>query len=231
MCPDLFSEETPCGSILVSDLLPSATSQPLHFGWSLTGGSTVIKLLCTKNKRPKDWSVRNTTSGEFSRWLTTVYMKSIIASDYDYLSGREANYFNRDQRIPKFCTMQRLSQISVDRRMYYVSRTDWILECDQWYVSSDSSVSISSSVSPAFSFQKLLNLAQAFYGSSAFNYPTSSSPTLTTKFGNVTLKICKKFILLRQSTPICELSVLLSRSGWKELKKETNSFHGLPFAT
>ena len=226
MCPDLFSEETPCGSILVSDLLPSATSQPLHFGWSLTGGSTVIKLLCTKNKRPKDWSVRNTTSGEFSRWLTTVYMKSIIASDYDYLSGREANYFNRDQRIPKFCTMERLSQISVDRRMYYVSRTDWILECDQWYVSSDFLISFT-----GIFFPSTLNLPQAFYGSTAFNYPASSSPTPTTKFSNVTLKICKKFISLRQSTPICELSVPLSRSGSKELKKETNSFRGLPFAT
>ena len=125
-----------------------------------------------------------------------------------------------------FCTMERLSQIYVDRRMRYVSRTDWILECDQWYVSSDFLISFTGIFFPA-----TLNLAQAFYGSTAFNYPASSSPTPTTKFSNVTLKICKKFISLRQSTPICELSVPLTRSGSKELKTETNSFRGLPFAT
>ena len=42
MCLDLFSEEAPCGSILVNDHLPEATTQSLHFGWSLTEGSTVI---------------------------------------------------------------------------------------------------------------------------------------------------------------------------------------------
>ena len=129
-----------------------------------------------------------------------------------------------------FCTMERLSRISVDRRMCYVSRTDCLLESDQWYVSSDSSEYFLISFTGIF-FPATLNLAQEFYGSTAFNYPASSSPTPTTKFGNVTLKICKTFISLRQSTPICELSVPLNRSGWKELKKETNSFHGLPFAT
>ena len=42
MCIDLFSEETPSGSILVSDHLPYGTTQSLHFGWPLTGGSTVV---------------------------------------------------------------------------------------------------------------------------------------------------------------------------------------------
>ena len=41
MCLDLFSEETPYDSILVNDHLPEATAWSLHFGWSLTGGSTV----------------------------------------------------------------------------------------------------------------------------------------------------------------------------------------------
>ena len=39
---DLFSEETPCGSTFVSDHLPYATTQSLHFGWPLTGVSTVV---------------------------------------------------------------------------------------------------------------------------------------------------------------------------------------------
>ena len=38
---DLFSEETPCGFILVNDHFLYVTLQSLHFGWSLTGGSTV----------------------------------------------------------------------------------------------------------------------------------------------------------------------------------------------
>ena len=114
-----------------------------------------------------------------------------------------------------FCTMERLSQIYVDRRMRYVSRSDWILECDQWYVSSDFLISFTGIFFPA-----TLNLAQAFYGSTPFNYPASSSPTPTTKFSNVTLKICKKFISLRKFTPICELSVPLSRSGSKDLKRK-----------
>ena len=36
MCPDLFSEEAPCGSIIVSD------HEVFHFVWSLIGGSTVL---------------------------------------------------------------------------------------------------------------------------------------------------------------------------------------------
>ena len=44
MCPDLFSEET-CGSILVSGHLPKAITKFLHFGLSLTGGSTVVSNL------------------------------------------------------------------------------------------------------------------------------------------------------------------------------------------
>ena len=44
MCPDLFSEKAPCGSILVNDHLPRATTQSLHFGWSLTVGSTVVNV-------------------------------------------------------------------------------------------------------------------------------------------------------------------------------------------
>ena len=101
----------------------------------------------------EDWSVRNTTSGEFWRWLTTVYMKSIIASTMIILVDEKQTILtmtNVSQSVEarstiswsayqNFCTMERLSQISVDRRMCYVSRTDWILECDQWYVSSDSS--------------------------------------------------------------------------------------------
>ena len=42
MCPDLFLEETPSGSILVNDYLPYAATQYLHFSWSLMGGSTVF---------------------------------------------------------------------------------------------------------------------------------------------------------------------------------------------
>ena len=41
MCPDLFLEEAPCGSILVNDHLPQATLQSLHFQRSSTGSSTV----------------------------------------------------------------------------------------------------------------------------------------------------------------------------------------------
>ena len=43
ICLDLFSEEAPCGSILANDHLLYATTQSLHFGWSLTGGSTVFR--------------------------------------------------------------------------------------------------------------------------------------------------------------------------------------------
>ena len=42
MCPNLFSEEAPCGSILVNDHLLQATTKSLHFEWLLTGGSTVF---------------------------------------------------------------------------------------------------------------------------------------------------------------------------------------------
>ena len=42
MCPDLFLEETPYGSILVNDYLPYTATQYLHFSWSLMGGSTVF---------------------------------------------------------------------------------------------------------------------------------------------------------------------------------------------
>ena len=42
MCLDLFLEETHWGLILVNDHLLQATTQSLHFGWSLTGSSTVI---------------------------------------------------------------------------------------------------------------------------------------------------------------------------------------------
>ena len=42
MCLDLFTKEAPGSSILVSEHLPQATTQSLHFGWSLTGGSTVF---------------------------------------------------------------------------------------------------------------------------------------------------------------------------------------------
>ena len=38
---NLFWEKAPCGSILVNDHLPKATTQSLHFGWSLMGGSTI----------------------------------------------------------------------------------------------------------------------------------------------------------------------------------------------
>ena len=43
MCLDFFSEETLCGSIPVNDHLQKATTQSLHFGWSLTEGSTVCR--------------------------------------------------------------------------------------------------------------------------------------------------------------------------------------------
>ena len=39
-----------CASILVSDFLPQATTQSLYFGWSLTGGSTVIDNLDSGKK-------------------------------------------------------------------------------------------------------------------------------------------------------------------------------------
>ena len=39
----LFSEETHCGSILLSDPFPQAASEPSHFGWSLTGVLTLLK--------------------------------------------------------------------------------------------------------------------------------------------------------------------------------------------
>ena len=42
MCPDHFLEEATCVSILVRDHLPQATTKSLHFGWLLTGGSTVF---------------------------------------------------------------------------------------------------------------------------------------------------------------------------------------------
>ena len=35
-------KETSCGSILVRDHLPLATTKSAHFGWSLSGGSTVV---------------------------------------------------------------------------------------------------------------------------------------------------------------------------------------------
>lgn len=41
MGQNLFLEETPRGSILISDHLLYATSNSSYFGWSLTGGSTV----------------------------------------------------------------------------------------------------------------------------------------------------------------------------------------------
>ena len=45
MCQNLFSDKAPYGSILVSDQLPQATTKSsLHFGWSLTGGLTVLYL-------------------------------------------------------------------------------------------------------------------------------------------------------------------------------------------
>ena len=125
-----------------------------------------------------------------------------------------------------FCTMERLSQIYVDRRMRYVSSV-WILECDEWYVSSDFLITFTSIFFPA-----TLNLAQAFYGSTAFNYPASSSPTPITKFSNVTLKICNKFISLRKFTPIYMWVIGTTKSvRLKGPEKETNSFRGLPFAT
>ena len=44
MYQDLFSDEAPYGSILVSDQLLQATTKSLHFGRSLTGGLTVLYL-------------------------------------------------------------------------------------------------------------------------------------------------------------------------------------------
>ena len=35
-------KETPRGSILVRDHLPLVTTKSAHFGWSLSGGSTVV---------------------------------------------------------------------------------------------------------------------------------------------------------------------------------------------
>ena len=35
-------KESSCGSILVRDHLPLATTKSAHFGWSLSGGSTVV---------------------------------------------------------------------------------------------------------------------------------------------------------------------------------------------
>ena len=35
-------KETSCGSILVRDHLPLATTKSAHFGWSLSGGSTAV---------------------------------------------------------------------------------------------------------------------------------------------------------------------------------------------
>ena len=35
-------KETSCGSILVRDHLPLATTKSAHIGWSLSGGSTVV---------------------------------------------------------------------------------------------------------------------------------------------------------------------------------------------
>ena len=47
MCQNLFSKEMPCGLILVSNHIPYEITKSLHFGWSLTGGSTaLINLLC-----------------------------------------------------------------------------------------------------------------------------------------------------------------------------------------
>ena len=43
MCLESFSQEAPCGSILVNDHFPYATTKSLHFGWSFTWASTVIK--------------------------------------------------------------------------------------------------------------------------------------------------------------------------------------------
>ena len=43
MYPGLFSEETPGSSFRVSDHLPEATTKSSPFGWSLTGGLTVIQ--------------------------------------------------------------------------------------------------------------------------------------------------------------------------------------------
>ena len=35
-------KETSCGPILIRDHLPLATTKSAHFGWSLSGGSTVV---------------------------------------------------------------------------------------------------------------------------------------------------------------------------------------------
>ena len=43
MCLDLFLQETPCGSILVNNLLLEVTNSSLPFGWSFMGGLTVLK--------------------------------------------------------------------------------------------------------------------------------------------------------------------------------------------
>ena len=37
-----MSEKTPCGSILVSHHLLEVTTDSSYFGWSLTGGTTVV---------------------------------------------------------------------------------------------------------------------------------------------------------------------------------------------
>ena len=42
MCPVFFLKETSCVSILVRDHLPKEITKSLHFGWSLSGGSTVV---------------------------------------------------------------------------------------------------------------------------------------------------------------------------------------------
>ena len=41
MCPDLYSEEVPCGPILESNYLPYETSKSSHFRWSVMGALTV----------------------------------------------------------------------------------------------------------------------------------------------------------------------------------------------
>ena len=42
MCLDLFLQETPCGSILVNNLLLEVTNSSLPFGWSFMGGLSVL---------------------------------------------------------------------------------------------------------------------------------------------------------------------------------------------
>ena len=94
MCPVFFSKETSCVSILVRDHLPKEITKSLHFGWSLSGGSTVVSFSS---------SAAVSVGPCFGSWVARIHLQTKALPHYILKSTNIILYYEGKRPLGSFC--------------------------------------------------------------------------------------------------------------------------------